>query len=218
MQFSSLTSQIVFVPLSSWDKGLANKAAESGLGARWVENLRHGLCVTTEFSGFDAPRECCRIMAKAVSTALATKEPVVQFVRSCDHGKIQKQCLMLQSDMLSGGSDCVFSGITDRLEPNTREWIAAAGPTKDMDPAEARQANQLIDDFLKTSGSKAFSDDGRCFCEMHRQRCPVHAMPVLKAMQQVGIVHSDMTEAWPCPEPFPFQEKAHECAQQQALA
>ena len=175
--------------LCLWDEFYASRCEEmSVMGDRIMKNLRRGVFIATDFSGFDAPRECFRIMTQA----LAKKPLPVHFVRSCDWDTVPKKTLMLQSDLLDGGSSCVFSNIMDRLQPDVQEWVKEAGPTKAMSPEEARQANQLVEQFLGQAGEVLFSADGLCYCDMHRQRCPSRLWPVLQSMKddQTGAAAS----------------------------
>ena len=189
--------------LALWDIAFVKRLAMEGMAASVMDNLSRGLFVTSEFSGFDVPREATRIWTKALATELRVPEPAVWFVRSCDSGRVQKQCLMSQSDKLDGGSSCVFSDALDRLDPDVRDWVKAAGPTKDMPVQEAQEANGLVENFLAGKGAGIFSTDGLCYCEMHRQRCPVHVRPVLRSAMGMGAGSQPAA----APETFPSPSK-----------
>ena len=171
--------------LCLWDECYASRFQEMSLmGNRLMHNLKRGTFIATDFSGFDAPRECFRIMTQALSKEFRTEQPLpVYCVRSCDWAPVPKKTLILQSDLLDGGSSCVFSNIMDRLQPDVRDWVQEAGPTKAMSIEEAKQANELVEQFLGQPGEVLFSADGLCYCEMHRQRCPSRLSPALQSMK-----------------------------------
>ena len=183
--------------LSQWDQSYVMRIKEySEMNQRLLVNLQRGLYVATDFSGFDAPRECFRILTRCLDNQQGTcLSDGVHFVRSCDSGDLQKKCLMLQSDMFDDGSSCVFSDVMDRLHPDAREWILAAGPTKTMAIQSAQAANQLVEQFLQHNKDQLFTADGCSYCEMHRQRCPAFISHVLRSKKQVDQASDSATVA-----------------------
>ncbi len=171
--------------LGRWDEFWAERFSDLPLmRGRLLENLRRPVFVATDFSGYDAPRECFRILTQTLAKTYGVPMPHVRFVRTCDNGAMQKRCLMSQSDLLDGGSSCVFSDVMDRLKPEIREWVSSAAPGKNMQVEEAQAANALVETFLQQPGDQLFALDGSCYCEMHRQRCPCHVQPVVQSMLQ----------------------------------
>ena len=183
--------------LNQWDQFYALRFQEFSLmSERLLGNLQRGLYVGTDFSGFDAPRECFRIMTCALDKEFGAQlSDHVHFVRSCDLGVLQKKCLMLQSDMFDAGGSCVFSDVLDRLNPDARDWIKTAGPTKTMSLQGAQAANQLVEQFVQRSKGQLFMGDGCSYCEMHRQRCPAFISAVLQSKKDSGEASSSASVA-----------------------
>ena len=170
--------------VTGWASNFATTLLETESASTLRENLQQGLLVTTDFSGYDAPRECLRVMLGALSTASGTQLPDAHVLRSCDFGVPQRKCLMAQSDMYDGGSSCVFCDLHDRLSEEHRNWISAASPTKGMLPQEAREANRNVANFLEQQRNTLFSLGSRSYCAQHNQMCPLHVLPAFRDLQK----------------------------------
>ena len=165
--------------LMRWDFRYANILANSPKISQLKDNLGRGLLVATDFSGYDAPRECLRMMMSALASVL--KVPLnAKVVRSCDWSKPQQQCLMLQSENMDDGGACVFQDLLDRLPEEYRDWIREAGPTKSMEITDAQQANENVELFLDQNRSALFSPCSKSYCCQHNQSCPVHVLPAFR--------------------------------------
>ena len=172
-----------FEDVSGWQRNLATVLLSAKSAGTLLDNLKQGLLISTDFSGYDAPRECLRVMLGALSDAAQVELPAAFVARSCDYGNPQKRCLMLQSDMYDGGAGCVFSDLHDRLSEEHRSWIAAAGPLKGMKPEEARDANLTVENFLEQHKDLLFSLASRSYCVQHNQTCPVHVLAALREVR-----------------------------------
>ena len=160
--------------LGAWDSRYLAALKGTKEGHILHQNLQRSLLVATDFSGFDAPRECCRVLSEALAREWNEPVPVVRFLRSCDWGK-------LQSQVFDDGAACVFGNILDRLTEDQKMWIEAASPSKAMSPAEAQAANALIESFMAQQRD-LFSVDAKSYCFMHRRQCLVHVKQALKNM------------------------------------
>ena len=167
--------------LMQWDFRYANILANSRKISLLKENLSRGLLVGTDFSGYDAPRECMRVMMSALTSVLKVPLAAAKVVRSCDWSKPQQQCLMLQSENMDDGAACVFQNVLDRLPEEHRAWVREAGPDKTMEVTEAKQANENVELFLEQSWSAMFSPGSKSYCCQHNQCCPVHVLPAFRA-------------------------------------
>ena len=167
--------------LATWDSTYLAALKGTKEGRVLHDNLQRSLLVATDFSGFDAPRECCRLMSEALAREWNESVPVVRFVRSCDWGNLQQQVLMLESQVYDDGGACVFGNILDRLTEDQKLWIEAASPSKEMSLEDAQAANSLIQSFMAQNRDQ-FSVDAESYCFMHRRKCPVHVKQVLKNM------------------------------------
>ena len=156
--------------LGLWDIEFTKRTKGRLMCDQLLRNLGHKWVISSDFSGIDAPRECCRIIANHVVKQLGQSQAHMSFVRSCDIGQHQKQFLVLQSQVLDSGAGCVFSDLLDRLPATTRDWIRSASPTKDMPLEEAQAANALVREFV-SSQDPLFTSMADAYCHMHRQRC-----------------------------------------------
>ncbi|CAE7808729.1 unnamed protein product [Symbiodinium sp. CCMP2592] len=194
--------------LLGWAQSYAGKLASLSCGSQLKENLCRGLLLSTDFSGLDAPRECLRCMLPALSEAFQTSFPEVVVARSCDVGKPQRDCLMLQSEMFHDGASCVFTDILGRLGSSEREWLEAAGPLKNMDVNEARAANQNVEQFLSSNRGRIFSASQKSYCCQHNQNCPVHALPALRERRRLAKEAADpLSEAPAVCSPSPVKKR-----------
>ena len=190
--------------LGQWDTAYVERIMEeSTYSSVLMQNMGRGWLVSSDFSGYDAPKECCRILVRALRQHVQndTRVKDIRFVRACDMGEDQKHCLKMQSSLHDAGASCVFSNLLDRLPQMHREWISEAGPTKEMDIDEARKANQVIEQFVSRQGASMFPHHATCYCELHRQRCPAFPAAVLekKAGQIQGA--STVQDASSCKSP-----------------
>ena len=77
--------------LGLWDTELAKRTKGRLMCDQLLRNLGQKWVITSDFSGIDAPRECCRIIANHVVKQLGQSQAHISFVRSCDIGQHQKQ-------------------------------------------------------------------------------------------------------------------------------
>ena len=165
--------------LASWDQRHVKALNPRPFGAQLMIKLRRAMFVATDFSGFDAPRECCQAMSAACEHEFEVK-PRFNFARASDWGDEQQRPLTLRSHKCNEGAICVFGDILDRLQPDHRDWIKSASPTKEMSLADAQMANHLVAQFA--SSNEITQAAATSYCAMRRQRCPVHIRPALQGM------------------------------------
>ena len=179
--------------LGLWDTELAKRTKGRLMCDQLLRNLGQKWVITSDFSGIDAPHECCRIIANHVVKQLGQSQAHISFVRSCDIGQHQKQFLLLQSQVLDSSAGCVFSDLLDRLPATTRDWIQSASPTKDMPVEEAQAANALVREFV-SSQEPLFTSMADAYCHMHRQRCPVFPGWALQRMASTNQASNQSVE------------------------
>ena len=159
--------------LGAWDVRYVQKVLTQQHAPTLLQNMMRGVLATSDFSGYDAPRESCRIITEALRQEVQFPVKDVQFVRACDNGPSQKRCLKLQSSIFDSCSACVFSDFRDRLPSTYRDWVDCASPTKEMSIEDCQQANAVLETFISKHQADMFPVDATCYCEMHRRRCPV---------------------------------------------
>ena len=211
--------------LATWDDKYMAIVMQSKLAGPLLRNMQRGLLVSTDFSGYDAPRECFRILSAALSKGFLSSQvpPKIHVVRSCDCGTLQRRCLEMQSETMDHGASCVFNDVAHRLDDDTRQWLIEASPTKKMSIAEAQAANKMVGEFLETNRATIFRPEVDSYCSMHRQRCPVFTLPALRSPEKIvqASPATSRAKTQPLPwwkKPNPFQRQEADSAHADAVA
>ena len=164
--------------LLAWDDRYANVAKTAGLAMfvlEMVDANGGGTLITTDYYGFDFPRESLRILVPKLAAVAGIHCPEVRFVRSCDWGEAQAKVLVAQSLKLDSGVGCVFGDLNERLHPDAREWLDIVSPKKKTDKALAKKANNEIRGFLDRGSSWIIRSDAMSRCMVHDCMCPAYA-------------------------------------------
>ena len=139
--------------------------------------LRFGLCCTTTFSGFDAPREAMRLMVLALQSICPEKAPIsVSFRAACD---IERPALhvLQQLSFREKDASCVFKDLRARLGPEACKYLAKLRPPKDAGVRVRREAFCRMEKYLAAHSSQLFSVDARAPCVVHGQQCLCRTRP-----------------------------------------
>ena len=97
--------------------------------------------VSSDFSGYDCPREAWRLMIMALSHAFPDWQLAQpRHVRSCDIARLQHRQLVLNAQKLDEGRSCVFHDINDRPPADAKRHLDKMEPRAGT--AVARQAEQ----------------------------------------------------------------------------
>ena len=137
--------------------------------------MRHGVIATTDYSGYDSPRECMRILTPSIFAAMQKPVPQISFLRSCDWGRLQQKVLLHQSVVWDEGSVCLFDNIADRLSSPGVNFIADRPVQKNMPMATRADRNKEILSALLDCRHSWNPVDAVCPCLVHKKLCPVHA-------------------------------------------
>ena len=166
--------------LANWDVAWAGRLRQSACRPRLDTFFSRMVMMTSDYSGWDAPREAMRIFAPQV-----VANPDVQFVRSCDWGSQQHKVLCVESTMFTEGSNCVFRDMQDRMHEKSRKHIAQLAPGKSnkMPLKEAVRNNQMIEEFLLKNRGWAVPIGASSWCSMHQQCCPVNPLWLWREMR-----------------------------------
>jgi hypothetical protein len=176
--------------LGCWDQTFARIFVQSGLARNLLHNLRFGGLATTDFSGYDSPRESWRVLLPAIASQVGIACPSVHFVRSSDWGKQQSQALCELSTLTDHGSSCVFGDIKDRLTVQSKLWVESASPTKAMSQSSAQEANSSILHFLRTFKDSNYKVSSTAPCLQHCVECPVHALHALRQQRKAATAEA----------------------------
>lgn len=127
-----------------------------------AQNLKRGIVVSSDFSGYESPREGLRILLSAMQHKFEVDPEGVRFLRSSDIGAVQRYCLQLQNETFDNGASCIFGNILDRLSPEVRRWVEAAKPSRGGTSEQGVAANTAIHEFLQKNRGTAFAKDTNC--------------------------------------------------------
>ena len=173
--------------LSNWDVKLLQPLVENGVLRLAHSNLSSGVIYYSDFSGYDAPRECLRLLRNVLQRVVPEQEPFpLHCVRACDVGRVQQEVLVQQSENFDAGSSCVFQNLQDRLPSWVSEWIEAVAPAGTSSLEAAIKANKDILQFLLDKRSDVLDADSKCYCVVHDRPCPVYPRLVACQEQSTG--------------------------------
>ncbi|CAE7776435.1 unnamed protein product [Symbiodinium sp. CCMP2592] len=169
--------------LSNWDVKLLQPLLKNGALRLAQHNLSSGVIYYSDFSGYDAPRECLRVLRDVLQRMQPDQEPFpFHCVRACDVGRVQQDVLLQQSESLDANSSCVFANLQDRLPLWAAEWIHAVVPAGTSSLEAAAKANKDILEFLLENRCSILDATTKCHCLVHDRPCPVY--PRLLACQE----------------------------------
>jgi hypothetical protein len=166
--------------LVKWDEVIANSIV--GLEAdRLKVVLESSIFGTTDYSGLDTPADTLPRAIQGFCRVHNVPPPPVRFVRSCDVGHIQQYVLVQRSRLTSGASHCVFTDLLDALDAKARAMVTAMEPREGASLAEAAAAYSQMESYLLAECKWAFPSSQTAWCEVHRQKCPMHVGCILGA-------------------------------------
>ena len=156
---------------------LALSSCEESL-LRLKTNLGRQVILSTDYSGYDCPREAMRCALQGIHAVHGWTfgEPPCKWARCCDSNELSQLILSRISLQESAGGTCLFDDILHRLPIWAREWIASAAAPKDADKESKKQANDTIREWLMKGKSSLFPADATSYCLIHEKMCPVHCM------------------------------------------
>ena len=150
---------------------LVSKLQLVGLASQAMDAMSSGMLLSTDYSGFDFPKEAIRVAVAALEKAEGKCNPEIKFVRACDWGEVQQRVLKKQSEVIDGSACCVFKSINDRLPAIATQWIMQQGEVKSMSKAAAAAANEEIATWLDKNSSWVFESEATSECLVHHQQC-----------------------------------------------
>ena len=72
--------------LARWDERLVSKLQLVGLASQAMDAMSSGMLLSTDYSGFDFPKEAIRVAVAALEKAEGKCNPEINFARACDWG------------------------------------------------------------------------------------------------------------------------------------
>lgn len=160
----------------------------SSLWVRGASLLKDGCIASTDFSGYDSPREAMDILIPSLASAMRSPVPDIAFVRSSDWGKVPQAVLSDISAKLSDHAHCVFGDIDEHLDDRARSFIAEIMPPKGAGRLAFAQANKQVLDFMLKNRSWVVKPSSTAPCLIHKRRCYVFPAFVYKLSAERGGV------------------------------
>lgn len=134
--------------------------------------LSHGVQwhVTSDYSGFDCPREAMRVGTLALQEHFKWKVLAPRFLRSCD---VDSFCQKVLKEYSKTDGGCVFADINDRLPVYARNAIDGMEPEKlnnNKDHHRLHRQQQHV--WIVAHKEHLFSADSTSRCLVHNDQCP----------------------------------------------
>ena len=152
--------------------------------ARLQSVLARTVQVTTDYSGFECPREGTRLTMAALRREFpqcwpSNIEHPLKFVRSCDNDEFQQSVLCNISRDLESSEMCVLQDIMDRLPTAARGYVrAAAEGAASSETATSKaskcEANRSIWEWVMENSEWIFDINAKSRCLVHEHDCSAH--------------------------------------------
>lgn len=131
---------------------------------------KHEWQLTSDYSGFDCPREAVRLGHLAVSREIGAC-PTPKYVRACDVGGLQQKILCEYANKFDAGESCVFQDINARLPEEARRVLDELEPSAGASFAECIKARQAQHTFLVDNKQRLFHESSESWCLVHKKMC-----------------------------------------------
>ncbi len=141
--------------------------------------LQSGMCITTDYSGFECAREALTLGVKAYFMLHSGHSKVssnINFRRPCDVAPLPSSILLHIVKQLDENRSCVFVGIVDRLPEAAKARVLATMPEEGAPDKEVAEAYREIEQYLENNKEWCFSPHGTCNCLTHQRDFPVHPL------------------------------------------
>ena len=195
------------IDLQQWPTRLADTLCRHGLAENIGRLLESGGYATTDFSGYDTPKESLRMALPGLAAAMKRDAPFeVSFVRSSDWAKVPQSVLKQVSIDYEDGQACVFGNIDERLPTAARDFIAELGPKGSGSSSNARDSNAKILQFLMDNRGWAMKPDATCWCHVHQRHCFVFPQYVYEEVVEAAQTGNLRLVAHV---PIPFDDATH---------
>lgn len=128
--------------------------------------------ITSDYSGFDCPREALRVGHIALRQHLQLDAmPAPRFLRSCDIDKLPQAALLHYAHVCDAGMSCLFADINDRLSDSARAALDMMEPARMADKSQSLQARQDQLNWLQAHLEEEFGPRATSYCLVHEQQC-----------------------------------------------
>lgn len=158
-----------------------------------------GMCVYTDYSGFECPREALRLGLAGLEKLhnLSFGDRPIHFARSCDNAVLPSGVLQHIATTQDRGESCVFFDILDRLPEPARLPIEASLPEDSASATDKKEAFMEVKAYLAEHSAWCFHPLATSRCVVHQRQCSTH--PV--ATKLYGNGADKYPEALPPPTP-----------------
>ena len=149
--------------LGNWPSDIADMLAKGDEAARLRThtNLLRKIMVTTDYSGFECPREALRCAVQGLNHIFGwslSESDAFTWVSSCDNAPIPLEVLQEIHRKLDGGRadrGCIFRDILSKLPAVAQEWLACAQPDANATRAEKVRAHKEVATWLQANRNLA---------------------------------------------------------------
>ncbi len=168
-----------FEQLIDWPADLLDRARQRlGAMANITEFMQNGISISTDYSGFNSPREAMHQL-RAACKLHRDEVPEVRFTRACDNAKLPQQLLLWSAAHLDKNRSCVFDDIECALSEHAKNYLNALEPPlmdkapSEEDIAAAHKAYTEMQLWLMRNRSWIFPNKPTGTCLVHRDcECP----------------------------------------------
>ena len=165
---------------------------------RLMSFMMHGVGFTSDYSGFDCPRECLT----QLDTAFTIKDwpwqgqgQRFEFLRSCDRAQSPQSVLLHLARVNDKGCSCVFSDINDRLDEETTVLVDK------MEPNKVSELDRVtLADGFAARGSTERGHMARAYADMQAWFMDKRASLFNRNTKSYCLVHEKDCFAYPCME------------------
>ena len=173
--------------------------------------LRHrGLCCSSDYSGYDTPREVLRLVDLALWLKGGFGLPF-KWANACDCDPIPQKVLVNLSLQVDDGRSCVFRNVLEKMAVDQVNILSKSDPVTPESKADvmgciaAAGAYSKQAEYMLRNLGTCFPADQKAYCLVHSGMCRVQ----MTADDATRLVHGD--EADDAPKPLIVNFAGHTC-------
>ena len=168
----------------AWPMDLVHRARQAGSRfSNLVALLQDGYLATSDYSGYDCPREMVTQLFKALKLTNSFPTlccPVCRFTRACDNDKLPLKVLTFLAEEVDHCESCVNTNIENCLLDETKDKLDEMVPHKEKakitkpEEREIKEAYEQMMQWLIQNRHTAFKERCASECIIHGHECPGH--------------------------------------------
>ena len=167
-----------------WPVDIVMRARQAGERFdNMIDLLKYGFLSTTDYSGYDCPRELVTQCFAALAFTHSWPPgytPAVHFTRACDNDGLPLKVLSYLADVVDRAESCVQTDIENSLVADAIRALDKMIPHQEKDRLSKEEESEVQDSYkqmlhwLIDNRNWVFKEHCASECIIHDQECPGH--------------------------------------------